>query len=143
MHKIMLWGQHASRDEFHSWTECHQMENGGDSQNPTALAPWASSLRSSNPSAGAGCSFNVIDFLSAVIGLYFPPPYNNSMGCRCLSDVGREGGGGVTRDGEAIAAVQTATARQASRRLASLRSSGATRRHSLQRACAALEPVFG
>ena len=51
-----------------------------------------SSLRSSPPNVGAPCPSNVIDFLSMAIGSHLPPPYSNSKGCRCLIDVGREGG---------------------------------------------------
>ena len=57
------------------------------------LAPalGASSRRSSTPRAGAPIFCNVIDSLSAVIVFHLHPPYRNSKGCWCLSDVGREG----------------------------------------------------
>ena len=50
-----------------------------------------SSLRSSPPNAGAGSPFNAIEFLSTAIGSHLLPPYCNSKGCGCLTDVGREG----------------------------------------------------
>ena len=60
----------------------------------------ASSLRSSTPRAGTETSFNVIESLR---GHRFspPPPYRNSKGCWCLSDVGRDFPTGSTATTEA------------------------------------------
>ena len=54
------------------------------------LGPGGLVARSSTPRAGTETSFNVIESLR---GHRFrpPPPYRNSKGCWCLSDVGREG----------------------------------------------------